>query len=1402
VSKFFPVQYLSNPTSVRLGDNKTVKKLDQFIIAPLCFHHNNRDHRGTIKFYVFDSGYDLIVGMPDILQYFATFLCAQILSEMPSISNEDLLYLMSVIAKNSYELMDEVVLPVQSSENSQHPASFNSIPVFDPEMHYAPIVDEHELLKPWSRPIILCAPEDDFDMPPALHYLSKPHAEHVENFFKSIAPHTENKAFLDLPAVKEALLTDKYLQVFCPHQWTGIDPKICPELLPVELEMLSNTPTSLSIPSPHIPHRLMPYFEPEWVRLTSYMWVPHSGPYACALLAVPKWNPDGTATCRVAGDFRPINVFIKRYNETVEDPHRIATEISKFKFKADWDCRNGFHGLPLSERSSNFLAVHAPNGQYRPLFMPEGLGPATSIYQRVMRAIFKDFIEERWFFVIIDNISFGGDTFEELATRMVRVLDRCKEANLTLKFEKSFHCQNTVKFFGFEIGHNTTCMDQSRIQTVLDIPLPTNVSEMRHFLGVAGFFVRFANHFSVLRAPLDDTLKESFNWKEESAVQALRPAFEDFKRALGDSCKLFRPDFRCPFLVRCDASVDGIGGVLLMLLPPTDLCFPNEWVPIAFASKKFSDQAKNWSTWDQETFSIFYTVTVSFRQYLWGKKFVVENDHRNLQWLEASVIPKIVRWRLQLQEFDFMIRHIPGKQQLVADYFSRLHLIALDSISRVPPMHQVESTTCYDWDCSFSSISTHQFKKRVNSVFLKRLPFELTVCHLCVVPELMSSKKDLESVPPPDETRQAFEAVHNARMGHHGVGRTFQLLHRVFPGHKITLEMVRDMCYDCAWCQKLRTYSNRILNEQVHHLETTPFPQRGWVGVDLMDMPLSKNGNSKLVVFVVHDTKFTKLYAVPDSEAITLARCMYLFCAGGRYKGFASDPGSNITAEVIQQLNQWMDMFHKVSLVDRHESCGVEHTNKVILDHTKALVQTERAELFWDQPEYLQTVENIINRYSDWETGLSPNELTYGSEQMVYYTLLDSSKNLQDKHEYLRKLNEYLTVAREESELFHKHLLEKRARDNVNEELVMSYQPGDLVLFKPNPRSKAHKLVPTNLGPFRVHSQERGEILCHQVATGVARQFHISRLYPFSGTEEEAFQLACRDGQQYGVREILGYRGDPVSNRRYMTFLVRFADEDITWIQYGPDIISNSVYQDFVDSIPELALLKFTALEAGRYIAHTRKLMIPSKLTPARFLIDIRVLGFTWYDSLGLPDADTKLYVMRVEFVKHTNKAKTRAEVFIPALQEMLSNLDYSWFELNATRTSVPEQAILIDEEFLVQFPNILGAKSTRQRELEQKYSPVLAGTPANRRGIFRTTKLEESSVPLLKPRDSRRIQGDDHVPNVRDGNPEDQQRRILQRSDGDERRLVLPVTSRKYSKDIPEVNTGARMSLRRLNKN
>ena len=92
---------------------------------------------------------------------------------------------------------------------------------------------------------------------------------------------------------------------------------------------------------------------------------------------------------------------------------------------------------------------------------------------------------------------------------------------------------------------------------------------------------------------------------------------------------------------------------------------------IALASKKFSEQAQKWSTIEQEGYGMYYGV-YKFSYYLRGKPFVLETDHKNLRWIEASEVPKIVRWRIYMQSFVFQIKDIPGSKNGLAYMNNRL----------------------------------------------------------------------------------------------------------------------------------------------------------------------------------------------------------------------------------------------------------------------------------------------------------------------------------------------------------------------------------------------------------------------------------------------------------------------------------------------------------------------------------------------------------------------------------------------------------------------------------------------------------------------------------------------------------------------------------------------------------
>jgi hypothetical protein len=254
-----------------------------------------------------------------------------------------------------------------------------------------------------------------------------------------------------------------------------------------------------------------------------------------------------------------------------------------------------------------------------------------------------------------------------------------------------------------------------------------------------------------------------------------------------------------------------------------------------------------------------------------------------------------------------------------------------------------------------------------------------------------------------------------------------------------------------------------------------------------------------------------------------------------------------------------------------------------------------------------------------------------------------------------------------------------------------------------------------------------------------------------------------------------------------MTFLIIYADGDKSWVQYGPDLVANNIFQEYISTIPELKILKFSALEAGNYIARSRRLAIPPEMAPKKFLLDLRVLDFTWYDSLQLPHADTKLYLLEAQFKEFTNKQRTRAEVYFPAFDEILQNVDHFWFEANATRLFLPEDAILVSEEFLAENPQVLGDKGIkRQRILEQLYSKVIAGSPANRRGIFRPDKESinrKKKTVVIVPRSEPRAILDDNLTNVRNQSSS---------SSTSDKHLVPAVTSRRHNKDpVPSCGIG-----------
>ncbi|GFW93889.1 retrovirus-related Pol polyprotein from transposon 297 [Trichonephila clavipes] len=209
-----------------------------------------------------------------------------------------------------------------------------------------------------------------------------------------------------------------------------------------------------------------------------------------------------------------------------------------------------------------------------------------------------------------------------------------------------------------------TVMDLSK--GYFQIPLTPRAQRYAAFVTPFGTYIPKKMMFGTIASPLTDALKgkikkEKITWDEKCGK-----AFEELKAKLVTQPILFAPDFATDFILQTDASEVGAGVVLSQRIE-------GEEHPIVFPSKKFSKAERNYSTVERELAAIIFGLK-RLKHYLDGQKFIIETDHNPLRYLNkmGSTNPRLQRWALSLQPFNFEIKHKPGRLHGNADGLSRL----------------------------------------------------------------------------------------------------------------------------------------------------------------------------------------------------------------------------------------------------------------------------------------------------------------------------------------------------------------------------------------------------------------------------------------------------------------------------------------------------------------------------------------------------------------------------------------------------------------------------------------------------------------------------------------------------------------------------------------------------------
>ncbi|GJS31468.1 putative reverse transcriptase domain-containing protein [Tanacetum coccineum] len=245
-----------------------------------------------------------------------------------------------------------------------------------------------------------------------------------------------------------------------------------------------------------------------------------------------------------------------------------------------------------------------------------------------------------------------------------QILELLKKEELYAKFSKCDFWLSKVQFLGHVIDREGIHVDPAKIESIRDWASPKTPTEIRQFLGLAGYYRRFIEGFSKIAKPMTKLTQKSvkFDWGEKEEA-----AFQTLKQKLCSAPILALPEGSENFVVYCDASHKGLGAVLMQ----------KERV-IAYASRQLKIHEKNYTTHDLELGAVVFALKM-WRHYLYGTKCVVFTDHKSLQHIldQKELNMRQRRWLELLSDYDCEIRYHPGKANVVADALSRKERIKL-----------------------------------------------------------------------------------------------------------------------------------------------------------------------------------------------------------------------------------------------------------------------------------------------------------------------------------------------------------------------------------------------------------------------------------------------------------------------------------------------------------------------------------------------------------------------------------------------------------------------------------------------------------------------------------------------------------------------------------------------------
>ncbi|KAG8172437.1 hypothetical protein JTE90_019371, partial [Oedothorax gibbosus] len=381
--------------------------------------------------------------------------------------------------------------------------------------------------------------------------------------------------------------------------------------------------------------------------------------------------------------------------------NEVLSTVAGGKVFSKLDLSQAYLQLPVDDATSRLLTLNTHKGLFRVKRLPFGVSIAVAIFQKKMEEVFAGV---DGVLPYLDDIYITGTDMTSHNLKLEEVLQRLDQAGLRLKREKCCFALPEIVLLGFRVNARGIQPTVDKVKAIREAPSPTNVVELQAFLGLLNFYGSFLKRRSDILEPLHKLLQKDVPWEWTAEHEE---AYKASKGLLTTDDLLVHYDEKLPLILTSDASSYGLGSVLSHLLPN------GKEAPVAYYSRTMTKTERNYSQTDKEALAILAGVK-KFHSYLLGRRFRIVTDHRPLLGIFNStkpipqmISPRVLRWSLSLQAYDYELEYRKGKDIANADALSRLPVSTPEfDVPQPADILLLESDTQFQVDSKLLAVST------------------------------------------------------------------------------------------------------------------------------------------------------------------------------------------------------------------------------------------------------------------------------------------------------------------------------------------------------------------------------------------------------------------------------------------------------------------------------------------------------------------------------------------------------------------------------------------------------------------------------------------------------------------------------------------------------------------------